>query len=45
MIDEDGDAWLVEFRGSCTAGWVDEDKAGTVEGGLQGLAKITSILS
>lgn len=45
LIDTQDDAWIIDFGGSYTVGWVDEEKAGTVEGDLQGLAKIMDILS
>jgi hypothetical protein len=44
LIDEDDNAWIIDFGGSYTIGWVDKDKAGTIEGDLQGLAKILAIL-
>ncbi|KAM5374301.1 hypothetical protein ACJZ2D_006626 [Fusarium nematophilum] len=40
LIDKENNAWLTEFEGGYTQGWVDEDKAGTVEGDLQGLDNI-----
>lgn len=40
LIDEDDNAWLVDFGGSWTAGWVDSELAGTIPGDLQGLRKI-----
>ncbi|QYT03125.1 Protein kinase domain-containing protein [Trichoderma simmonsii] len=45
LIDMDDNAWIVDFGGSYTVGWVDEDKAGTLEGDAQGLARILDILS
>lgn len=45
LIDTQDNAWLVDFGGSYTEGWVDRDEAGTVEGGLHGLAKIQEFLS
>ncbi|KAG9249502.1 uncharacterized protein F5Z01DRAFT_678620 [Emericellopsis atlantica] len=33
-------AWLTDFEGGYTHGWVDPDKAETVEGDLQGLQRI-----
>jgi serine/threonine protein kinase len=45
LIDAQENAWMVDFGGSYTVGWVDEDKAGTVEGDMQGLAKIMDLLS
>lgn len=44
LIDRDDNAWIIDFGGSYTVGWVDKDKAGTVEGDRQGLAKILDIL-
>lgn len=40
LIDMEGDAWLIDFGGSYTPGWVDEDKRETVEGDRQGVRKI-----
>jgi hypothetical protein len=40
LIDKDGNAWVIDFEGGYTEGWVDKGKAGTKEGDLQGLAKI-----
>jgi tRNA A-37 threonylcarbamoyl transferase component Bud32 len=40
LIDKDSNAWVIDFEGGYTEGWVDEDKAGTEEGDLQGLGKI-----
>ncbi|CVK84967.1 uncharacterized protein FMAN_16029 [Fusarium mangiferae] len=44
LIDQNNDAWVVDFGGGYTAGWVDKDKAGTFEGDRQGLAKILDML-
>jgi serine/threonine protein kinase len=35
-----GDAWIIDFDGGYTEGYVEKEKAGTVEGNLQGLANI-----
>ncbi|KAJ6442405.1 hypothetical protein O9K51_05964 [Purpureocillium lavendulum] len=40
LIDENDDAWIIDFGGSYTVGWVDTEKAGTRDGDMQGLAKI-----
>lgn len=40
LIDKDSNAWVIDFEGGYTEGWVDEDRAGTKEGDLQGLGKI-----
>jgi Protein kinase domain len=44
LIDVDDNAWLVDFGGSWTAGWVDSELAGTIPGDLQGLRKILEYL-
>ena len=44
-VDMDDNAWIIDFGGSYTLGWVDKDKAGTLEGDMQGLARIIAILS
>ncbi|ATY59776.1 kinase-like domain [Cordyceps militaris] len=45
LIDMNDDAWVIDFGGSYTLGWVDKEIAGTVDGDMQGLSKIMSILS
>lgn len=44
LIDKDENAWVIDFGGSYTPGWVDKEKAGTLEGDMQGLEKIMKIL-
>jgi hypothetical protein len=44
LVDMKGDAWLIDFGGSYTPGWVDEDKQETVEGDLQGVRRIVKWL-
>lgn len=44
LIDKHSDAWIIDFEGGHTEGWVDRDKAGTVEGDLQGLTKIVDFI-
>ncbi|KAK2048014.1 hypothetical protein LZ31DRAFT_573524 [Colletotrichum somersetense] len=44
LIDREGNAWIIDFGGSYTPGWVDKEKAGTLAGDAQGLAKILDIL-
>ncbi|RMZ78597.1 hypothetical protein DV738_g3734, partial [Chaetothyriales sp. CBS 135597] len=44
LIDTAADAWLVDFSGSWTDGWVDEELAETVEGDLQGLLRLKEFL-
>lgn len=40
LIDRHNNACVTEFEGGHTEGWVDRDKAGTIEGDLQGLDNI-----
>ncbi|KAM0193113.1 hypothetical protein ACHAPI_007843 [Fusarium lateritium] len=44
VIDEQDDAWLIDFGGGFTEGWVDEELAETKEGDEQALTKITELL-
>ncbi|KAL5597825.1 hypothetical protein FOBRF1_011618 [Fusarium oxysporum] len=44
LIDKDDNAWITDFEGGYTHGWVDPDKAGTVEGDLQGLQRINRFI-
>ncbi|KAI1941903.1 hypothetical protein LOZ66_001384 [Ophidiomyces ophidiicola] len=45
LIDTKGDAWLIDFGGSYTPGWIDKDKRETVEGGWQGVQRIDKWLT
>lgn len=40
LIDVNGDAWVIDFGGGYTRGWVDADDSGTIAGDLEGLEKI-----
>lgn len=40
LIDIEENAWIIDFGGSFTEGWVDRDSADTGEGDLQGLSRI-----
>ena len=40
LINDDGDAVVLDFGGGNTMGWVDQDKYGSMEGEEQGLEKI-----
>lgn len=40
LIDKNEDAWIIDFGGGYTGGFVEREKAGTIEGDLQGLEKI-----
>lgn len=44
LIDKADEAWMIDFGGSYTFGWVDEDKVNTIEGDLQGLQRIKEYL-
>ncbi|RDL37374.1 uncharacterized protein BP5553_04807 [Venustampulla echinocandica] len=44
LIDEHSNAWIIDFEGGYTHGWVYRDKEGTVEGDLQGLANIVNFI-
>lgn len=44
LIDKQNNAWIIDFGGSYTPGWVDKDKMETVEGDLQGLWTIKHFL-
>jgi serine/threonine protein kinase len=45
LIDDvNQDAWIIDFGGGYTVGWVDRDRANTIEGDLQGLSKIRQYL-
>jgi serine/threonine protein kinase len=44
LIDKNNDAWVIDFEGAYTRGWVDREKAGTVEGDLQGSANIVRFI-
>lgn len=44
LIDKNNDAWLIEFGGGHTEGWVDKEKADTEEGDLQGVEGIAEYL-
>ena len=45
VIDSHKDAYIVDFGGGYTQGWVDKELADTVEGDLQALGSITKYLS
>lgn len=44
LVDRGGRAWLVDFGGSYTEGWVPRELAGSVEGDLAGLERIKEFL-
>ncbi|KAK4072795.1 hypothetical protein Purlil1_13273 [Purpureocillium lilacinum] len=45
LIDENDNAWIIDFGGSYTVGWIDKEKAGTRDGDMQGWARIMDMLS
>jgi hypothetical protein len=44
LIDNNGDAVLLDFGGGNTAGWVDNGKYATMDGEEQGLGRIMEAL-
>ncbi|KAK0749404.1 hypothetical protein B0T18DRAFT_436944 [Schizothecium vesticola] len=44
LIDGDDNAWIIDFGGGYTRGWVDEKIAGTVQGDVTGLAKLREFI-
>jgi len=44
LIDSDNNAWIIDFGGGYTAGWVDENLANTVEGDQQGPSRIITYI-
>ncbi|KAF5655238.1 hypothetical protein F25303_755 [Fusarium sp. NRRL 25303] len=44
LVDQKNNAWLTDFGGGYTNGWVSKELSGTVEGDLQGLRKINEFL-
>lgn len=44
VIDNDDNAWLIDFAGGYTSTWIDAEKAGTVEGDEQAIQNIIKFL-
>lgn len=44
LINSTDDAFLIDFGGGFTPGWVDQELSGTLEGDCQGLEKIEELL-
>ncbi|KAI1023679.1 hypothetical protein LB505_011210 [Fusarium chuoi] len=44
LVDKNNNAWLIDFGGGYTNGWVPKELSGTVEGDLQALKKIDDFL-
>ncbi|KAL4958082.1 hypothetical protein BDW69DRAFT_126932 [Aspergillus filifer] len=45
LIDNDQNAWVIDFGGEYTEGWVEKNVMESVEGDTQGLLKIQDFLS
>ncbi|KAK3933881.1 hypothetical protein QBC46DRAFT_401047 [Diplogelasinospora grovesii] len=45
VINVHGDAWIIDFGGGHTRGWVDKAKYETIQGDLQGLENILEFIS
>lgn len=45
LVDDKGDAYVIDFGGGYTRGWVDREKAGTIEGDLEALEKILTFVA
>ncbi|KAK8116339.1 hypothetical protein PG984_012841 [Apiospora sp. TS-2023a] len=45
IIDIENNAWLIDFGGGFTKGWVDEEFANTIEGDKQAIMKIVQLLN
>ncbi|KAJ4858207.1 protein kinase domain-containing protein [Trichoderma breve] len=44
LVDQHDDAWIIEFGGGYMEGWVEQGLAGTREGDLQALGRITEFI-
>lgn len=44
VIDGEGDAWLIDFEGGASWGWIDKKLKDTMAGDLQGLSKLHEVL-
>ncbi|RJE21202.1 Protein kinase domain protein [Aspergillus sclerotialis] len=44
LIDTDDNAWIIDFGGGYTRGWVGKDRMETIEGDQEGLSKIKELL-
>lgn len=44
LIDENDNAWITDFGGGYTRGWVDAEFAETMEGDLMGMEKLRKFL-
>ena len=44
LVDTENNAWLIDFGGGWTRGWVDESLAGTYDGDKQAIDRIHAFL-
>ena len=44
LVDTDDNAWVIDFGGGYTRGWVGRDRMETIEGDQEGLSKIKELL-
>lgn len=44
LIDQSNNAWITDFGGGYTEGWVDREMAETIEGDLMGMAKLRKFI-
>ncbi|PYH82084.1 hypothetical protein BO82DRAFT_401721 [Aspergillus uvarum CBS 121591] len=44
VIDGEGDAWLIDFEGGASWGWIDKQLKDTMAGDLQGLSRLHQVL-
>lgn len=44
LIDRDNNAWVTDFGGGYTKGWVSKETAGTIEGDHMGMAKLKNFI-
>lgn len=45
LVDMDDNAWIIDFGGGYTRGWVGKDHMETIEGDQEGLSKIKELLN
>jgi Ser/Thr protein kinase RdoA (MazF antagonist) len=45
LINKNADAWVIDFGGGYTEGWVPTELTGTVEGDLHALEKIVEFVN
>ncbi|SPO06702.1 uncharacterized protein DNG_09396 [Cephalotrichum gorgonifer] len=44
LVDQDDNAWITDFGGGYTEGWVGKEVAGTVEGDLEGMVRLREFI-